>query len=191
MYLKPITCYDILTHSCVFCSQIVKEESRYIEMFRKAHELGYHVIIAEQSHAEGQLIQYLYSRSHKYRLTPVDAGWSRNVCCICWDLFEALWGPDVFKKFSRPPTKRDMREEWEGSMKWYFPPALTEAIDFFMSQSVSTEATALKNWLRKFREHRFYSQIALRPAREDPTQLEMWMSQKLSSDPLPTTLICQ
>ncbi len=132
-------------------------------MFDRAHKKGYHVICGEQSHAEGQLVQYLHSRNETYQLTPVAIGWSRNLCCVCWDLFEALWGPNVFKDIFHLARKR-----------------LRNAIDFFTGRDELTKS-AVKEWVTKFRKDSEEHYHGLKLGKDDVERkdIKLWMDKIL------------
>lgn len=82
----------------------------------KAEELGYHVIRAPQAHAEGQMLQYLQSRSSVY--TVHSMGCDKEHCQEC------EWAMDVY--FGTYKTESG----FSGKVfkNWYNPPPLQEAL---------------------------------------------------------------
>lgn len=82
----------------------------------KAHELRYHVVQAQQAHAEGELLQFLQERGRTY--THIIAlGCDKDHCKECdWALNDKLEGDYLRVSGNRKSTKR--------FRKWYIPPAL-------------------------------------------------------------------
>ncbi len=78
-------------------------------MRQKAHALGYDVIQAEQSHAEGQLIQFLLRRNEKrpgWYTHILGMGCSRQHCIECDSLFKAFLG-STYTEFTTATVCKD------------------------------------------------------------------------------------
>jgi hypothetical protein len=79
----------------------------------KAHELGYDIIQAEQSHAEGQFLQFLYKRNaerHGHYTHIVGMGCSKKHCGECDSLLALFLGPnyhDITASVSHSKAKAD------------------------------------------------------------------------------------
>ncbi len=118
-------------------------------MVKHAHELKYHFITAPQAHAEAQLVQFLHSE-HAYRDTvPVAIGWSNQVCNVCWGLYEALWGMNLFPL----AEKRDeVFAKQHGDRNWFFPQALMDAVSYYLKRRMRDEESRrlMKEWLANF-----------------------------------------
>ena len=68
----------------------------------KAKLLGYHAVIAEQAHAEGQLIQFLAKRQEVYTHV-VAMGCDKDHCPDCHALLQLVFGNDYTKvSYNRP-----------------------------------------------------------------------------------------
>ncbi|MEO1300870.1 MAG: hypothetical protein AAFU83_01275, partial [Bacteroidota bacterium] len=72
-----------------------EKELRSGNLVKKAHTLGYHFIQSQQSHAEGQFIQFLYQRWRQhpgYYTHIVGMGCSRKHCPECGFLLQLILG---------------------------------------------------------------------------------------------------
>jgi hypothetical protein len=82
-------------------------------MRNKAHELGYDVIQTQQSHAEGQLIQFLLDRHQRrpgWYTHIMGMGCSRCHCVECNALLELFLGKDYDKFTASINTKKNTAE---------------------------------------------------------------------------------
>jgi hypothetical protein len=88
----------------------------------KAEELGYHVVQAPETHAEGQLIEYLYVRSPIYE--HGDMGVNREHCAECHILMKTFFGTEdyatqterseeIYSKYKSPSLLREAVGEEE------------------------------------------------------------------------------
>jgi hypothetical protein len=66
---------------------------------KRAHELGYHVVMAQQAHAEAEFMQFLQERPTRYTHI-ISMGCSREHCSICGKMLEKLFKPGMLKKTS-------------------------------------------------------------------------------------------
>jgi hypothetical protein len=65
----------------------------------EAHQRGYHVIMAQQAHAEAEFIQFLQERPSRYTHL-IAMGCSRPHCEFCNEMLEKLMGKGVLNKIS-------------------------------------------------------------------------------------------
>ncbi|MHB9148328.1 MAG: hypothetical protein ACYC2U_08210 [Candidatus Amoebophilus sp.] len=98
---------------------------------KEAHSKGYHVIMAQQSHAEGELVQFLQERPTRY-IDIVSMGCSRTHCLICKDLLEHRIGKGKLKKIS---TSGETDHKFK---MWLIPQALS---NFCESNSYKPDLT--------------------------------------------------
>lgn len=101
----------------------LRDEHKYVKKFvfhngahvmspamrKKAHQLGYDVIQAQQSHAEGQLIQFLISRDQKrpdWYTHILGVGCSRSYCAECGVLFRGCLGVNCHRFIASVDAKQ-------------------------------------------------------------------------------------
>jgi hypothetical protein len=107
---------------------------------KKAHELSYHVIMAQQAHAEGELMQFLQERTTRYTHT-VGMGCSRGHCLICDDMMQKFLGFDYKKTLSISGTSSA-----DHYTRWYKPVALEHFLNRHQC-APDTEGKKVKNYL--------------------------------------------
>ncbi len=92
---------------------------------KKAHELGYHVVMAQQAHAEAEFMQFLQERPTRYTHI-ISMGCSREHCLICGKMLEKVFRPDMVKKTSGNGVEStDNKYD-----RWLIPSAL----DYFLKK---------------------------------------------------------
>jgi len=103
---------------CCNCKEVLG-----IDLRNKAYELGYHVIRAQQAHAEGALMQFLQARPQRY-LYVVAMGCDKDHCIECDWMMKAYLCPD-YLQVSGEIVVKDKRKRFS---KWYIPEALQNII---------------------------------------------------------------
>lgn len=93
------------------------------EIKEKAHQLGYHVVETQQSHAEGGLLQFLQERPNTYKRI-VSLGCNLDTCANCIKLLELCLGKD----FKRLYSDRQKHVSQYKSRNWYTPPAFEQVL---------------------------------------------------------------
>jgi hypothetical protein len=61
---------------CTNCAEYVSK----VSLVEKTHELNYHVVLAQQSHSEAAILQFLQERPNVYSKDPVAMGCHRETC---------------------------------------------------------------------------------------------------------------
>jgi hypothetical protein len=90
----------------------------YTNLIEKAHALGYHVVQAQQSHAEPALLQFLQERTKTYNKVPFAIGCHRKTCPNCELLFK-----------DTVTLPKDGGDKTEGDQtNYYTPPALVKVL---------------------------------------------------------------
>jgi TPR repeat protein len=129
------------------------------EICNKAHELGYHVIMAQQSHAEGELLQFLQERKTSY--THLMAmGCDKDHCPLCANMMQenGVFG-DNLKDYSRNEVSNKYSDNW------YVPTALRNALNSrgfkfekqFKQENIPTYNTKLwgqERWHNKLHDNK-------------------------------------
>ena len=90
-------------------------------IIRKAHKRGYHVVQAQQSHAEGALLQFLQERPKTYKAI-VGIGCDKKFCPDCVELLKRFLGEDYTSVCPENSASNSQ------SNNWYTPPALENVL---------------------------------------------------------------
>ena len=113
-------------------------------MRKEAEARGYHVVKAPRTHAEGQLIQYLYLRQHIYK--HEDMGVDKDHCIECQVVMKDYFGGEDYGT--------QAKKGGEKFPNYYTSPLLFEAVGRNENDPITPhrEETGMQQWARLKKE---------------------------------------